>query len=171
MNPRFFCFDLEMNQPSKKIIQIGGLIGRLDTGEIIKTFNYYINPHETIHPFITELTGITQDIVDSGIELIDAVREIEQEVIRLKACKSPIVWGNGDLKHLQYQSGLFRSVRREIDIKTIYQWGCLKHNKSMKGGLASAIKAQGNVFVGKEHNALDDAINTFNLARVLYKNE
>ena len=168
MNPRFFCFDLEMNKPSNKIIQIGGLVGRLDTGEIIKTFNYYINPYEAISPFITELTGITQDIVDNGIELADAARELEQEITKLKACKSPIVWGNGDLRCLKQQSESFGSVHREIDIKTLYQWNCLKNHKSMKGGLASALETHGCTFVGRQHNALDDAINTFNLARILF---
>lgn len=168
MNPRFFCFDLEMNKPSNKIIQIGGLVGRLDTGEIMKTFNYYINPHEPLSPFIIELTSITQEIVDGGVELDYAAKELENEVHKLKACKSPLVWGNGDLKTIQAQSGTFKNTHREIDIKTLYQWNQLKSFKTMKGGLGTALQAMGMQFQGQPHNALDDAMNTFYLARGLF---
>lgn len=169
MNPRFWAFDLEMNKPSGKIIQIGAVVGRVDTGKILDVLNIYVNPHEQLDPFIIELCGISQDTVDHGIELADAGAQLEAWVTENKACKSPIVWGNGDLRCLKQQSGAFQDVHREIDLKTIHQFNTIKRGISMKGGLAKAIESYGGIFEGRQHDAQDDAINTFNLAHILYE--
>ncbi len=171
MNPRFWSFDLEMNKPSNKIIQIGCVVGRLDTGQIISEFNHYINPHEQLSPFIIELTGIPQDCVDASLDLLEVSGMLDDFISSSKACKSPIVWGNGDLRTLKAQCGTlmgFQGIHREIDIKTIYQWNCLKGSKTMRGGLVKAMESYGLPFVGTQHNALHDARNTFTLARKLF---
>ena len=50
--------DLELNQPSGKIIQIGAVVGDTETGEITQRLRIYVNPGEPIAPFITELCAI-----------------------------------------------------------------------------------------------------------------
>lgn len=167
MNPRVWCFDLEMNKPSGKIIQVGALVGDLRNGRILQTFNQYVNPQETLDPFIIDLTGITQEVVDQADSLSPVKRQLEAFVTEFKACRSPVVWGNGDLRCLKGQAlepGFFQGTHRELDIKTIHQVYCLSNGLSMRGGLEKALEVHGMKFKGTPHNALDDAINTFRLA-------
>lgn len=171
MNPRVWCFDLEMNKPSNKIIQVGGVIGDLSKGRILTEFNYYINPEEPLDPFIIGLTGITQVQVDQGLALGPVKRLVDELITKYKACKSPVVWGNGDLRTLKAQggTGYFQDIHREIDIKTISQFISLSKGLSMRGGLEKSLTNFGLKFVGTPHNALDDAKNTFYLACKLQK--
>ena len=57
---KFLALDLELNQPSGKIIQVGVAIGDKNTRfEDYVVRKWYINPQEPISEFITDLTGIT----------------------------------------------------------------------------------------------------------------
>jgi len=62
----FICFDLELNQPSEKIIQLGAIAGNIQTGEILESLSAYINPGEPLDPKIITLTGITVRWASSG---------------------------------------------------------------------------------------------------------
>ncbi len=171
MNPRVWSFDLEMDQPSGKIIQIGGVIGDLSKGRILTTFNYYINHHDTLNPDIIKLTGITQTQVDNGFELGPIKGEIDKLITQYQCCKSPIVWGNGDLRTLKSQggTGYFQDIHRELDIKTLHQFLSLSKGLSMRGGLDKSLGLYGLKFDGRPHDALADAKNTFYLACKLQK--
>jgi inhibitor of KinA sporulation pathway (predicted exonuclease) len=166
MNPRIWAFDLEMNQPSGKIIQVAGLVGDLLKGRILTEFNYLINCEETLNPDIIKLTGITQADVDQGIALGIAKKEIDIIITKYNACKSPVVWGNGDLRTLKSQggTGCFQDTHRELDIKTLHQFTSLSRGLSMRGGLEKSLSNYGLKFEGRPHNALADAKNTFYLA-------
>jgi len=173
MNPRVWTFDLEANQPSGKIIQIGGCIGRIDTGEMIEEFNWYINPGEPISPYITELTGITQATIDvNGVSVNTAVAALEPLLQNRSCMRMPVVWGAGDLSALQKEITVpssLKELHRTLDIKVIHQMRMLAQSKSIRGGLAKALEINGLTFEGSEHNAVADAINTFRLAHVYYK--
>lgn len=166
MNPRVWCFDLEMNKPSNKIIQIGAVVGNLHDGKILTKYSVFINPEEQLDPFIIGLTGITQNQVDTGIPLGVAKGELDELITKYHACKSPVVWGNGDLRTIKAQggTGYFQGTYRELDIKTIHQFMSLSRGLSMRGGLEKSLGVYGLKFEGKPHNALDDAINTFRIA-------
>lgn len=173
MNPRIWCFDLEMNQPTHSIIQIGGVIGDIRTGNIIDSFDFKINCNETLNPEIIELTGLKQSDVDNGVDINLAIKEVEGKISLHKCCRSPVVWGNGDLRHLKSQnkdvSSQIQGIFREIDIKTIHQMIMLSQGKSMRGGLEASLKHYGLKFDGQPHDALTDAKNTFKLAVHLHK--
>jgi len=47
--------DLEMNQPSGKIIQIGAVVGDTATGEVSHRLRIYVNPGESVAQMITDL--------------------------------------------------------------------------------------------------------------------
>jgi len=155
-----------MNKPSNKIIQIGCVIGDLHKGRILTTKSWYINPEETLDPFIIKLTGISQAQVDQGVAIGVAKGELQALIDQYKACRSPIVWGNGDLRTLKSQggTGYFQGTHREIDIKTLHQFMSLSRGLSMRGGLEKSMGIYGLKFDGTPHNALDDALNTFKLA-------
>ena len=57
---KFLALDLELNQPSGKIIQVGVAIGDKNTRfEDYVVRKWYIDPQEPISEFINDLTGIT----------------------------------------------------------------------------------------------------------------
>lgn len=165
--------DLEMNQPSGTIIQIGGVCADIVTGEILEELSIIVHTNETLHPFIIKLTGINQSQVDSGVSLVEAYKMLRDMHIRHKSLLNPMTWGGGDSEYLRTQ--LFKANteeplqwcfgRRWLDIKTLHQLNCMAKGIKIQAGLAKAMTRWGIAFKGTKHNALDDARNTFILAR------
>lgn len=70
----FIFFDLETTGTSiykDKIIEIAAVL--VKNGEIRDTYQTFVNPHQPLPPKITELTGITNEMVNGGIEEDEAV--------------------------------------------------------------------------------------------------
>lgn len=161
-------FDLEMNQPSGSIIEIGAVVVSLDTKAILSEYRRIINlpDEETLAPDITKLTGITEtDLVFSGVDLRTANEEIMQLVDRYDVCYMPVTWGGGDLRALRDQLGIKDDKwvfgRRELDVKTLYQTMMIANGKRFSNGLSRAMAVVGLQFKGTKHRALDDARNTW----------
>jgi inhibitor of KinA sporulation pathway (predicted exonuclease) len=167
------ALDLELNQPSGKIIQVGAVAGDLDTGEILARFGVVVNPLEPIDPFIVELTGVTQERADAGVAIETAYTSL-CAFHALHGCfTNALTWGGGDTETLRQQSfeGTWRDDdpglpkwplgRRWIDCKTLYVSWRLAHGKKVQGGLARALTKFGLRFEGRKHDAVDDAANTF----------
>ena len=165
------ALDLEMNQPSGKIIQIGAVMGDLHTGKILDRVNCLINSGEQLNPFITDLTGITDKMIyEEGIDIVDAYELLNSSHKKHNAFMNPITWGGGDSIELKEQ--LPKEIdwcfgRRWIDCKTLYISIRLANGQKLQGGLAKAMTKFGLNFEGRKHNALDDAYNTFRFYRRL----
>jgi DNA polymerase III epsilon subunit family exonuclease len=72
----FTVVDIETTGLSKdrhKITEIAGI--KADGGRILGEFQTLVNPQERISPFITHLTGITNDMVADAPSIEDAMRE------------------------------------------------------------------------------------------------
>lgn len=170
------ALDLEMNQPSGKIIQIGACVGNVVTGEILRQQSWYINPEEPISEYITTLTGITDmDIEKEGYTLKEAYDQLSLMALHYGAHRSLITWGCGDQETLREQLNIikenkeWRFGRRYWDVKTLFQALMLSRNQKIQSGLAKALIRMGMRFEGKKHDAGDDAYNTFLLFRRLLK--
>lgn len=163
----FTALDLELNQPSGKIIQIGAVAGDISTGKIIRTFNRYVNPLEPISPEITELTKIKDETVWGGTNLLSAFDDLAKFHLESGAFVNPVTWGGGDSleirQQLERQGKTFEWCfgRRWIDVKTIIVAIKLANGRTPQGGLARCMASMGLAFKGQKHNALDDATNTF----------
>lgn len=81
MLPKVLSFvDIETSGSSPvgdRIIEIA--IIRVENGELVRTFDTLVNPESPIHPFTTQLTGITQEDVETAptfSEISDDVYEV-----------------------------------------------------------------------------------------------
>jgi inhibitor of KinA sporulation pathway (predicted exonuclease) len=172
--------DCEYNQPSGKTIQIGAAVFKVSSGEMLESVQIYVNPGEPIAPFITELTGITDNDVKNGVSIADAYSMVKNLHEKHKCFMNPIVWGSGarnDSLHIYYEA-IPEDQRatipnfmgfRVIDAKTLFQSHQMMRNKKVKGGLVAACEVVGLQFEGASHTALADAVNTFRIWHKLSK--
>lgn len=170
----FTALDLELNQPSRAIISIGAVVGNITTGEILEKFHVFVNPHETLDPFIIELTKIQQADVDGGYSLEDAYLLLKAVHEKHNSFINPVTWGGGDSQELRdqlekknpnFEGWCFG--RRWIDTKTLFVSHRLAGQKPIQGGLAKSMTKVGLAFKGQKHNAMDDALNTFVMYRTM----
>ena len=178
----FIAFDLELNKIGAnctKIIQIGAIAFTLEPFTILEELSVFVNPNELISPFITTLTGITQEMADSGVDLNTAYGKLAEMKIRHNCESSPVVWGGGDVECLKKQvlaagnTNRFIFGFRYFDSKTLFQSYMLSQGLKTQSGLKKACNRMGLIFGGPAHNALKDSIGTAQMFRKmieLYKN-
>ena len=167
---KFLALDLELNQPSGKIIQVGVAIGDKNTQfEDYVVRKWYIDPQEPISEFINDLTGITDsDIRAEAYSHEHVARELGVLIKEHKVFINPVTWGGGDSVELlaefcKNHADFLHFGRRWIDIKTWYTYLMLTRGKAASGGLVSAMGYFKLHFKGKAHRADVDAANTLAL--------
>ena len=167
---KFLALDLESNQPSGKIIQVGIAIGDKNTRfEDYVVRKWYIDPQEPISEFINDLTGITDaDIRAESYSHDYVARELSELIKEHKCFVSPVQWGGGDSVELlaefcKNHVDFPHFGRRWIDVKTFYTYLMLTRGKAPSGGLASAMSHFKLHFKGAAHRADVDAQNTLAL--------
>jgi len=173
----YLSLDLELNNaedgstPNPKIIQVGVAVGSYEdylNGELYKE-KWYIDPQEPIFPFITELTGITDDDIARNAVPHERVAKELSALIKAKDCfVNPITWGGGDSVELKDEFRArdveFRCFgRRWIDVKTWYTFLRFAKGQQARAGLKSAMHEFKLKFDGVPHRADDDALNTLRL--------
>jgi inhibitor of KinA sporulation pathway (predicted exonuclease) len=164
--------DMEYNQPSETIIQIGYVIGSMATGNILEKVRRYVKVEESINPFIVNLTGVTdKHIEEQGIPLTEIYEEMKTLHKKHNCFRNALTWGGGDSADLRNALGLdeerYLLGRRWIDAKTLYISMQFANNGKTQAGLAKALINLGYDFDGRKHDALDDAYNTFRAYRRL----
>lgn len=166
----YFALDLELNNKSDgsvpKIIQVGVAIGNPTRPDEIKSFSWYLNPEEPIVPFITKLTGITDEIVQTKSVSHQTLAKEFGALLEVYQCfPNPITWGQGDASELKAEFAQ-RNInfpffgRRIFDVKTIYVFNQMVNGKTPSGGLRKSMNSYGLKFEGTPHNAEYDALNT-----------
>ena len=163
-NKNFLALDLEMNQPSGKIIQVGIAIGNSKDG-ILLTHSWLLDPQEEISPRIEELTGISNEMIGGAASHETMTDELSTYIEEHNTFVNPVQWGVGDrdilmkeIKERQIHFPFFG--RREIDVKQIYVYLSMAQSRNTKGGLKSAMGRYKMPFEGKAHSADVDAENT-----------
>jgi len=172
--------DLELNQPSEKIVQVGYVVGDILTKEIHLERSFYITLDEVFSEFVAGLTGIRPEQLlpeNGSISLESAYEQVKQDHAAYACFRNPITWGGGDSDHLRKQLSIndtdkYIFGRRWLDTKTLYISYAFTNGLKPQGGLAKCltkfmVDGKRLQFRGKKHNALDDAKNTFILYCVL----
>lgn len=161
------------------VIQIGACAFNVRTGEIVDKIRIYVKlpSDKKLHPKITKLTGITEtQLNELGKSPYLAYKELEDFVKRNKSFKDPISWGGNDAKYL-HDDLIKRCAFKEkyifgslyFEVKKLYQVYRLLRGQSLRSGLGKSMTHLGLKFIGKRHDALDDAINTATLFCFLLK--
>jgi len=171
-NVNILSLDLEYNQPSRRIIQVGYVIGNLQSGEVLEKVRRHVLVTEKISPEIVKLTGVTNEkCIREGWPIMEIYEEMRDLHGRHGCFRNALTWGGGDSADLMRELGMdgknFLLGRRWIDAKTVFishQWA---HQSKTQAGLAKAMTKLGIAFEGRKHDALDDAHNTFRIYREL----
>ncbi|WP_292011232.1 3'-5' exonuclease [Chryseobacterium sp.] len=149
-----------------EIIEIGACILDIKTGKITKNKGILVQPqYSEVSPFCTELTSITQKMLDEeGVLLEDALDLLKEEYD-----SENLTWasyGNYDLNMLQSQARRFRVYYplsdEHINVKTLF---AQLHPIRKSVGMAKALEVLKFPLEGTHHRGVDDARN---IAKILY---
>ncbi|CAB3391402.1 3'-5' exonuclease KapD [Kyrpidia spormannii] len=179
MSEQLLFLDFEFTMPEDRstpeqfrpeIIELG-LVSVID-GEIFDRLSTFVRPMR--FPTLTErcknFLQIRQEDVDAGISFRELVETLQTYV---ELCPTtPVTWGNADLQVLRENcshAGLpFPFDRRERDLSLEYK---RFFGNRQQTGLWKAIEEYGRTGVGRHHRALDDALTTVEIFRMIEKDK
>ncbi|XP_069545736.1 ERI1 exoribonuclease 2 [Brachyistius frenatus] len=179
----------EKNNDAQEIIEFPAVLLNTSTGQVESEFHSYVQPqeHPILSEFCTELTGITQMQVESGIPLQICLSRFSRWLQNLQLevgvvfpgkeqkCSASLqsqkmctflTWSDWDLGVcLQYECKRKQLHKPDvlnnwIDLRSTYR---LFYDRKPRG-LNGALQDLGIQFSGREHSGLDDARNTAHLA-------
>lgn len=176
---RYLFIDFEFTMPEKgnrfkgfypEIIEAG--IVSVVNEQVCDQYSSYISPIR--FPKLSErcksFLHISQEQVDQGISFLELVKKMK-EISRNQAC-TIITWGNMDMRVLRnncHHAGLpFPLIGKEVDLAMEYKRFFGDQNQT---GLWKAVQEYGKEGTGKHHRALDDALTTYNIFRLVEKDK
>lgn len=149
--------DAETAQNTSEIIEVGVCILNVVTGEISKKKGIIVNPKNSkVSHFCTELTSITQEMVDQGVSFEQALKILKEDY-RVDQ-KVVAAWGNYD------QNMLLKECERHF-IKPPFGPTYLNISalatmklKTRRLSLSQACEIYQLKFEGRLHRGDDDAV-------------
>jgi len=140
-------------------------------------FHQYIKPKEMpiLTKFCTELTGITQDIVDNGIYLEDTLINFDEFLIKNKLDTEKFTFvtcGDWDLNICLRKEAKFKKINLKNYFKT---WINIKRVfEDFRGlnrpfGMVEMLESLGLSLDGRHHSGIDDVRNITKIADELIK--
>lgn len=182
----FTVLDLKLNKPSDKILQVGVVIGNIYTKNIVCANSLFVKTNEKISEYVTKVSGITQENVKNGIDLLTIYNKISSLHSKHNSSSLILSWGRNNSEYLKSQlkkeypniniENNWKLGYRCIDVKTIYQFYQIINGKELQGGILKAVSELGLKFIGKKHDALWDSFNIFKIfvtlmEKMKYNNE
>jgi sporulation inhibitor KapD len=153
-----------------EIIEAGAVL--VENNKVIEQFSSYVRPMR--FPILTErcrsFLNISQEQVNSGISFKDLVDKLDS-MGGSKSCQI-VTWGNMDMKVLQencLQAAVaFPLPGKQIDLSMEYKRFFGDQNQT---GLWKAVQEYGREGTGKHHRALDDALTTYHIYKLVEKDK
>lgn len=159
---RFVAIDLEIEQPitnpqvtdsrtlTEKIIQLGVVVFELGEKEpnIIHSETMFLNYNRPLSTFIKQLTGITDEEVNSSENNSHyALKRIGELMEMFDTDRKVVEWGAGDLALLKKESGYTNeyimemgiSSRSSYNAKVLFQCYAMMNGLNPKGGLSKSM--------------------------------
>ncbi|CAM3776883.1 3'-5' exonuclease KapD [Mesobacillus zeae] len=176
---RVVFIDFEFTMPDRnsrrkgfypEIIEAGVVL--TERGQIAEQFSTFVVPVK--FPALTErcksFLNISQEQVDSGISLQELAGRFNNIQGNWPCCI--VTWGNMDMKVLRHncqQASIpFPLSGREIDLSMEYKRFFGDQNQT---GLWKAVQEYGREGTGKHHRALDDALTTYHIYKLVEKDK
>jgi sporulation inhibitor KapD len=178
-NHQYLFIDFEFTMPEKserfrgfypEIIEAGivSVIGE----QIHEQFSSFVTPVR--FPILSErcksFLHISQGQVDRGISFKDLAKKMQD--LNSLASTTIITWGNMDMRVLRHNCQrsdvLFPFNGREVDLSMEYKRFFGDQNQT---GLWKAVQEYGKEGTGRHHRALDDALTTFNIFKLVEKDK
>ncbi|AIO00006.1 exonuclease, putative [Leishmania panamensis] len=173
------CEQHNRNYPHE-VIEIPGVLIDVRTGQVdrARSFHTYVKPwrNPRLTPFCTQLTGITQEMVDAAPSITEAVQLFEkwyQETIPRGAKTIFAADGPWDFKNFIHEHHILRdhvgfpSIFYEyLDIRTTFAHR-LNHGVPIK--LDAMLRKMHLRFDGRPHSGFDDAYNIARLTVAMMK--
>ncbi|WP_110113741.1 3'-5' exonuclease KapD [Bacillus sp. CGMCC 1.16541] len=174
-NQQYLFIDFEFTMPESKgnpkgfypeIIEVGLVL--VVNQEIRARFSSFVKP--TQFPTLTErcktFLSIQQDQVDEGITFLELMEQMSQ--YEKETSSTIITWGNMDMKVLKHSCQKnnvpFPFAGKQIDLSMEYKRFFGDQNQT---GLWKAVQEYGKEGTGKHHCALDDALTTYNIFKLV----
>jgi len=142
-----------------EIIEIGLTVVDLAAGERLAKHRILVRPRRSrVSEFCTELTGLTQAEVDTGIEFADACALLAKEH---RADSRPWAsWGDYDRNQFQRQckatGARYPFGSRHTNAKLVFTEA---NGLKRRPGMATALELVGLPLDGRHHSGADDAWN------------
>ncbi|MEG0379181.1 MAG: exonuclease domain-containing protein, partial [Eubacterium sp.] len=133
------------------IIEIAAV--RIKNRHVVETFSKLVNPHRTLPPFITNLTGITNQMVETGEEEADAVKAFYEFCDGRILVAHNAKFDMGFMGIALEKHGLENNITY-IDTLAMSRTLITTINRHNLKKLASYFK----VDMGQHHRALDDSV-------------
>ncbi|KAI1279603.1 3'-5' exoribonuclease 1 [Halotydeus destructor] len=157
----------------QEIIEFPAFIVDVHQKKIVDNFHEYVKPEGKISEFCTELTGITQKVVDKADSFINVIDRFEEWLlnhIKKNNCQSFAIATDGpwDMAHFFARRCKLNAIaypayaKRWINIKKVFT----AHYKKQNSSLDHMMSYLGLEFQGRRHCGLDD---THNIANVLIR--
>ncbi|TDU02407.1 inhibitor of KinA sporulation pathway (predicted exonuclease) [Streptomyces sp. 846.5] len=142
-----------------EIIEIGLTVVDLERGERVGRHRVLVRPsRSTVSSFCTELTGLTQAEVDTGLGFADACRLLADE--HQAGARPWASWGDYDrhqfTRQCQATATAYPFGRRHTNAKVVFTEA---HRLRKRPGMAQALQIAGLPLEGRHHSGEDDAWN------------
>ena len=136
----------------EKIIEIGAI--KFDKKGVIGKFSVLLNPHISISPFCTELTGITNEMLSDKKDFGEIIEDFlnflgEKTIIVAHNAQFDIRFLNEELARINFP----RLENKAIDTLRFSRWAFPQNEHWTLGHLAN----QFGIEVKQAHRAFDDA--------------
>jgi sporulation inhibitor KapD len=178
-NGRTLFIDFEFTMPDRnsrrrgfyqEIIEAGAVL--VENSKVVEQFSSYVRPMR--FPVLTDrcrsFLNISQEQVNSGISFKDLADRLKS-LGGSKNCQV-VTWGNMDMKVLQHNcqqaSVPFPLPGKQIDLSMEYKRFFGDQNQT---GLWKAVQEYGREGTGKHHRALDDALTTYHIYKLVEKDK
>jgi inhibitor of KinA sporulation pathway (predicted exonuclease) len=142
-----------------EIIEIGLTVVDLRRRERVGRHRLLVRPARSrVSPFCTELTGLTQDEVDAGVDFAEACRRLAAE--HDAGARPWASWGDYDRNQFTRQCAAARTPypfgRRHTNAKARFAEAL---GLPRRPGMAQALRVAGLPLEGRHHRGEDDAWN------------